>query len=65
MELKINLEGIFADEEGNDVNDSIKETIINEVSERIFSAVQTEAKAEEAKEKQCAELGDQLSEKLE
>ena len=39
MEMKINLEGIFADEDGNTVNDSIKNTIIDEVTHKIYGAV--------------------------
>jgi hypothetical protein len=49
MELKINIEGIFADEDGSTVNDSIRDSIIAEVTEKIYRAVwkQVEVKTNE------------------
>lgn len=44
MKIEVNLSGIFADEDGNEVNDTIKQEIITEVTDKIYAGMQNEMK---------------------
>lgn len=40
MKIEVNLSGIFSDEEGNEVHDSIKNEIIETVTEKVYLEIQ-------------------------